>query len=88
MVTLLEADHETLHGALANLWCLLLTHPEQLDQSRRVSAGCVKFAYLETLRHSAPVLTARRFARREVERFGMLLPGRRDDRLRGRRRQS
>jgi pulcherriminic acid synthase len=73
VVTLLEADHETLHGALANLWCLLLTHPQQLDQvagDRRL----VKFAYLETLRHSAPVLTARRFARHEVERFGMLLP--------------
>jgi pulcherriminic acid synthase len=73
VVTLLEADHETLHGALANLWCLLLTHPEQLE---RVAADrrLVKFAYLETLRHSAPVLTARRFARHEVERFGFLLP--------------
>jgi cytochrome P450 len=73
VVTLLEADHETLHGALANLWFLLLTHPRQLDRiagDRRL----VKFAYLETLRHSAPVLTARRFARREVERFGLLLP--------------
>ena len=73
VVTLLEADHETLHGALANLWFLLLTHPEQLDRvagDRRL----VKFAYLEALRHSAPVLTARRFARHEVERFGMLLP--------------
>jgi pulcherriminic acid synthase len=73
VVTLLEADHETLHGALANLWCLLLTHPEQFE---RVAADrrLVKFAYLETLRHSAPVLTARRFARHEVERFGFLLP--------------
>jgi hypothetical protein len=73
VVTLLEADHETLHGALANLWFLLLTHPQQLDRiasDRRL----VKFAYLETLRHSAPVLTARRFARHEVERFGLLLP--------------
>jgi cytochrome P450 len=73
VVTLLESDHETLHGALANLWFLLLTHPQQLDRvadDRRL----VKFAYLETLRHSAPVLTARRFARREVERFGVLLP--------------
>jgi cytochrome P450 len=73
VVTLLEADHETLHGALANLWHLLLTHPQQLDRvagDRRL----VKFAYLETLRHSAPVLIARRFARHEVERFGFLLP--------------
>ncbi len=73
VVTLLEADHETLHGAIANLWYLLLTHPQELERvasDRRL----VKFAYLETLRHSTPVLTARRFARREVERFGMLLP--------------
>lgn len=73
VVTLLEGDHETLHGALANLWCLLLTHPDQLARvasDRRLT----KFAYLETLRHSGPVLTARRFARHEVERFGLLLP--------------
>ncbi len=71
--TLLEMDHETLHGALANLWFLLLTHPDQFDrvvQDRRL----MKFAYLETLRHSTPVLFARRFARHEVERFGLLLP--------------
>ena len=34
----------------------------------------MKLAYLETLRHSPPVLFARRFARRGVERFGLLLP--------------
>ena len=73
VATLLEADHETLHGALANMWMLLLTHPDQLtmvDDSRRL----VKYAYLETLRHSAPVMSADRFARREVERFGLLIP--------------
>ena len=73
VVTLLEADHETLHGGLANLWFLLLTHPDQLHrvaQDRRL----LKFAWFETLRHSTPVLTARRFARHEVERFGLLLP--------------
>jgi cytochrome P450 len=73
VVTLLEGDHETLHGALANLLFLLLTHPDQLQRvqgERRL----VKLTYLEALRHSAPVLTAARFARREVERFGLLLP--------------
>ena len=73
VTTLLEGDHETLHGGLANLWYLLLNHPEQLAHvaaDRRL----VKFAWLETLRHSGPVLTARRFARHEVERFGFLLP--------------
>jgi len=71
--TLLEMDHETLHGALANLWFLLLTRPGQLycvATDRRL----MKQAYLETLRHSPPVLFARRFTRREVERFGLLLP--------------
>jgi pulcherriminic acid synthase len=73
VVTLLEHDHETLHGALANMWFLLLTHPDQFDilrQDRRMT----KFAYLETLRHSPPVTTAKRFTRHEVERFGRLLP--------------
>ena len=73
VVTLLERDHETLHGALANLWMLLLTHPRQLDRLRD-DRRLVKFAYLEALRHSPPVLSARRFARHEVERFGRLLP--------------
>ncbi len=73
VTTLLEGDHETLHGALANLWFLLLTHRGQLDRVR-AERRLVKFAYLESLRHSAPVLTARRFARHEVERFGFLIP--------------
>lgn len=73
VVTLLERDHETLHGALANLWHLLLSHPDQLEYVTR-ERRMVKFAYLETLRHSAPVIAARRFARHEVERFGRLLP--------------
>jgi cytochrome P450 len=71
--TLLEIDHETLHGGLANLLMLLLIHPDQLRhvvETRRM----VRFAWLETLRHSPPVLLARRFARHEVERFGTLLP--------------
>jgi len=73
VVTLLERDHETLHGALANLWFLLLTHPgehEKAISDRRL----MKLAYLETLRHSTPVLSAHRFAIDEVERFGRLIP--------------
>jgi pulcherriminic acid synthase len=73
VATLLETDHETLHGALANLWFLLLTHPDQLQRVRD-DALLLKIAYLETLRHSTPVLTAKRFAKHEVERFGRLLP--------------
>ena len=73
VATLLEMDHETLHGGLANLWYLLLTHPEELAKAR-ADARHVKLAVLETLRHSTPVLAAPRFARHEVERFGRLLP--------------
>jgi cytochrome P450 len=73
VATLLEDDHETLHGGLANLWFLLMTDPgerERVTADRRL----VRFAWLEALRHSAPVLSANRFARHEVERFGRLLP--------------
>ena len=73
VATVLEADHETLHGGLANLWCLLLTHPEQFEVVRS-DPRQMKFAWLETLRHSPPVHSAQRFARHEVERFGRLLP--------------
>ena len=73
VVTLLEADHETLHGALANMWFLLLTHEVQLEHVR-AERRLVKLAYLETLRHSSPVTTAKLFARHEVERFGRLFP--------------
>ena len=73
VITLLERDHETLHGALSNLWFRLLTHQDQLELVKR-ERRMVKFAYLETLRHSAPVLSAQRFSRHEVERFGRLIP--------------
>ncbi|WP_041297873.1 cytochrome P450 [Ilumatobacter coccineus] len=73
VATVVEADHETLHGGLANLWCLLLTHREQLDRVR-ADPRLMKFAWLEALRHSPPVQSAERYARREVERFGRLLP--------------
>jgi hypothetical protein len=73
VATLLEGDHETLHGALANMWFLLLTHPDQLNMVNN-TRRLVKYAYFETLRHSTPVLSGERFAKREVERFGLLIP--------------
>lgn len=73
VVTLLESDHETLHGGLANLWFHLLTAPGQLDLVR-ADRRMVRFAWYETLRHSTPVIAAQRFARHEIERFGRLLP--------------
>lgn len=73
VITLLEWDSVTLHGALANLWFLLLTEPDALTQVRDEPLQ-LKYAYYETLRHCAPFLTAQRFAKHEVERFGKLLP--------------
>ncbi len=68
-----ESDHDTLVGSMANLWSLLLTHRHELDvlgDDRRLW----KVAWLEALRHSPPVMTTARWARHEVERFGLLLP--------------
>jgi cytochrome P450 len=73
IATLIEGDHQTLHGGLANMWSLLLTHPDQLNDVRR-EPRLLKQAWAETLRHSPPVLSADRFTRHEVERFGRLLP--------------
>lgn len=71
--SLLTADLETLQGGLANLWFRLLTDADQLAVVRD-DQRMMKFAWLETLRHSPPVLSAERWARHEVERFGRLLP--------------
>lgn len=73
VVTLLEMDHETVHGTLANLCLRLLEDRERLEQVRSESRF-LKLAVLETFRHSTPVLSALRFARHEVERFGRLIP--------------
>ena len=73
VVTLLELDFDTLHGALANLWLRLLENPERL-RSVRDESRFLKLAVLETFRHSTPVLQGMRFARHEVERFGRLIP--------------
>ncbi|MCR9278789.1 MAG: cytochrome P450 [Pseudomonadaceae bacterium] len=71
--TIIELDQQTLHGLLANLWFHLLREPAHLT---RVASdqGLLKIAVLETLRHSPAVLSAHRFARHEVERFGCLIP--------------
>ena len=73
VVSLLERDHATLHGGLANLWMLLLTHKEAFSEAVS-EPRLMKLAYLEMLRHSTPVVAAERFARHEVERFGKLIP--------------
>lgn len=72
VATLLEQDHQTLHGGLANMWYLLLAHPD--EYAKITDQRLMKVAYLEAMRHSTPVITAERFTRHEVERFGRLLP--------------
>jgi cytochrome P450 len=73
VITLLERDHETLHGGLSNLWFNLLSEPEHMERVKE-DHRLMKFAWLETLRHSPPVLATDRFAKQEVERFGRLIP--------------
>ena len=73
VATLLNTDHETMHGALSNLWFHMLTSPNKFEEASS-SKRMLKLAYLETLRHSPPVLSAERFALREIERFGRLIP--------------
>jgi cytochrome P450 len=73
LLTLFDIDQETLIGGLANLWFNLLTtetEMEKVTEDKRL----LKFAWLETLRHSPPLLSAERFAKYEVERFGRLIP--------------
>lgn len=71
--TIVELDQQTLHGLLANLWANLLSDGDHLERVRS-EPGLLKIATLETLRHSPAVLSAQRFARHEVERFGCLIP--------------
>jgi cytochrome P450 len=71
--TLVERDHETLQGGLANLWCLLLDDAPQREAVAD-DRMLLKRAWLEALRHSPPTPVAARWARHEVERFGRLLP--------------
>ena len=73
VATLLEYDFETLFGGLANLWFVLLTNRAAYEQASG-DARLMKLAWLETLRHSTPILCTERFARHEVERFGKLIP--------------
>ena len=73
VTTLLELDFNTLEGSLANLLCLLLTHDDQLETLLEEPELAMR-AWQETLRHSPPLMESHRYAAREVERFGQLIP--------------
>ena len=73
VTTLLEFDFGTLEGSLANLLCLLLTHDDQLETLLEEPELAMR-AWQETMRHSPPLMESHRYAAREVERFGQLIP--------------
>ena len=73
VTTLLELDFNTLEGSLANLLCLLLTHDDQMEALLEEPELAMR-AWQETLRHSPPLMESHRYAAREVERFGQLIP--------------
>jgi pulcherriminic acid synthase len=73
VATVIEMDHSTSHGILANLWFHLLTSPDRLRVLVE-DRSLVRAAVLEAFRHSPTVITADRWTRGEVERFGRLLP--------------
>lgn len=73
VATILEGDGETLFGSLSNALFQLLKHEEQLHAVHG-DRLLIKRAWQEALRYTTPTLQARRFARREVERYGRLIP--------------
>ena len=73
VTTLLELDFNTLEGSLANLLCLLFIHDDQLETLLEEPELAMR-AWQETMRHSPPLMESHRYAAREVERFGQLIP--------------
>ena len=52
VATLLNTDHETMHGALSNLWFHMVTSPEKLKKQNPAENAQARIP--ETLRHSPP----------------------------------
>lgn len=73
LATVLGFEARTLHGWVANLAHAWLTDPVTEAHVRKGRAE-LKLSVLETMRHTPPVTYAHCSARREVERFGRLLP--------------
>ena len=73
VTTLLELDFRTLEGSLANLLCLLLTHHDQLEMLIDEPDLAMR-VWQEAMRHSPALMESHRYARHEVERFGLLIP--------------
>jgi pulcherriminic acid synthase len=70
---LLTAGGETTDKAIANLWYLLLTHPQTLDEVR-ADPELLHAAFTETMRHSPSLVYQAREATREFEWHGVTVP--------------
>jgi len=70
---LLTAGGETTDKAMANLWWLLLNHPEQWEAVRR-DPDLFETAFTEMMRHSGPIAAEPRIALVDVEIRGQVIP--------------
>jgi len=69
---LLTAGGETTDKAIANLWWLLLNHPDQLAEVQR-DPSLIDQAFTETMRHSGPVGGEPRDVLRDTEFCGVTI---------------
>jgi pulcherriminic acid synthase len=67
------AGGETTDKAMANMWWNLLNAPEQYAEVL-ADPSLWDAAFSETMRYTAPVTTEDRFARKEVEWHGVVIP--------------
>ena len=70
---LLVAGGETTDKAIANLWWLLLNHPEQFDAVQK-DYELIDHAFTEMMRHSDPVGGEPREVHRSVEMHDVMIP--------------
>ena len=70
---LLTAGGETTDKAMANLWWLLLNHPDQFEEMKRDPA-LVDRAFTETMRHEGPVGGEPRLSLADIELHGEVIP--------------
>jgi cytochrome P450 len=70
---LLTAGGETTDKSIGNMWCNLVTNPDQLGAVRRDPALWDN-AFSETMRHSFPVLSQVRTAIEDIELHGGTIP--------------
>jgi pulcherriminic acid synthase len=70
---LLTAGGETTDKSIGNMWCNLLSNPDQLEDVQR-DPSLWDNAFSETMRHSFPVLSQVRTALVDIELHGVTIP--------------